>query len=505
MASRPSNVFACLVHEQPECVVDLVRNLRCLDPESAILLYDGSRDANLLDTGFPWHLHRAVVHPRPRPMSWGRLHDFALDCMRFALGELPFDLMTIVDSDQLAVRPGYSRFLADAVGDLDGLGMLGSAPGRQPRTSRIAPVTAAWREFDLWRGFLREFEGGEREFVHWTFWPATVFTAAAARDLVQLFDTNPRLQDLMRRTRMFATEEVVLPTLTALLGYRIARNPCNGQVVRFRVRYTAAQIDAALRRSDVFWLHPVSRRYDDPLRRRIRGTFDHYRTASEEETTMAKTADPGEDDLLLTWPILERMQRIEGWLAADEADLLIATTARALRELPGPHRIVEIGSYCGRSTVVIASAARASSRTAKVYAVDPHDGKVGAADQGLIDVPPTLEKFQRNVADAGLGGIVETIRKSSFLVDWRDPIHVLFIDGLHDYANVARDFHHFAPWVVEGGYVAFHDYASYYPGVRTFVDELLAGGTCSRVHLARTTMVVRKLSAHGAVPGARAP
>jgi len=28
------NVYACLVHESQECVVDLVRNLRCLDPDS---------------------------------------------------------------------------------------------------------------------------------------------------------------------------------------------------------------------------------------------------------------------------------------------------------------------------------------------------------------------------------------------------------------------------------------------------------------------------------------
>src|SRR5262249_52957128 len=93
------NIFACLVHEKPECVIDLARNLRYLDPDSAILLYDGGHDPRLLRNGFPWERYGAVVHPRPRPMEWGRLHDFALDCMRFALAEMPFDMMTIVDSD----------------------------------------------------------------------------------------------------------------------------------------------------------------------------------------------------------------------------------------------------------------------------------------------------------------------------------------------------------------------------------------------------------------------
>ena len=43
------NVFACLVHERPECVMDLLRNLRRLDPASAILVYNGGDDPGLLE------------------------------------------------------------------------------------------------------------------------------------------------------------------------------------------------------------------------------------------------------------------------------------------------------------------------------------------------------------------------------------------------------------------------------------------------------------------------
>ena len=106
------NIFACLVHERRECVVDLVRNLRYLDPSSTILLYNGGGDPDLLTRGFPFERYGAVIHPHSRPLEWGRLHDFALDCARFALERLPFDTMTIVDSDQLATRPGYSEALA---------------------------------------------------------------------------------------------------------------------------------------------------------------------------------------------------------------------------------------------------------------------------------------------------------------------------------------------------------------------------------------------------------
>src|SRR5215467_839594 len=106
------NIFACLVHESPECVGDLVRNLRFLDPSSTILLYNGGHWPQLLDSGAFRSQADVVRHPSPQPMAWGRLHDFALDCMRFALDYLPFDTLTIVDSDQLVTRAGYSEYLA---------------------------------------------------------------------------------------------------------------------------------------------------------------------------------------------------------------------------------------------------------------------------------------------------------------------------------------------------------------------------------------------------------
>jgi hypothetical protein len=46
-----------------------------------------------------------------------------------------------------------------------------------------------------------------------------------------------------------------------------------------------------------------------------------------------------------------------------------------------------------------------------VYAIDPHEGQVGALDQGISVGLPTLEKFQRNINEAGLGDVIETIQQ----------------------------------------------------------------------------------------------
>ena len=90
---------------------------------------------------------------------------------------------------------------------------------------------------------------------------------------------------------------------------------------------------------------------------------------------------------------------------------------------------------------------------------------------------------------AGLSEVVVTVLQRSYEVRWERPVTLLLIDGLHDYASVSRDFRHFEPWLADGAHVVFHDYADYYPGVRAFVDELLAGDRFARVQLADSLMV----------------
>jgi hypothetical protein len=195
--------------------------------------------------------------------------------------------------------------------------------------------------------------------------------------------------------------------------------------------------------------------------------------------------------LPLTLAILARMRAVEGWLDDDEADLLIAAAVRALNDAPNAHAIVEVGSYCGRGTVVLGSVVKAVRPAVRVWAVDPHDGKIGAADRSVA-VGPTLEKLKANLARASVADVVEVVHAAAPQVAWKEPIALLVIDGLHDYAHVSQDFAHFGPWVANGGYVAFHDYAGYFPGVVAFVDELLADGVCRKVHCAGSMIVLRK-------------
>jgi hypothetical protein len=489
------NLHACLVHESRECVIDLVRNLHHLDPGSSILLYNGSGDPGLLQNGFPWHHYNALVHPTPKPMKWGWLHDFALDCMRFGLEQTSFDTMTIVDSDQLGLRAGYSEFLANWLAGRTGVGMLGSAPSPAGVKPTAPPAVQAYKELDLWRRFLRRFPGGEQRFVHWTFWPSTVFTAEAARALLALWPDS-ELQDILKRTKIWASEEVILPTLVALLGYTVELNPCRHDYVRYRVRYTAAQLDAALASDTAYWVHPIARHYDDPLRAHIRRRLGSYEQA-EGGAPVARMEERRDAGLLLTLPILEELRTIDGWLSDEEADLLLATAARALRA-DGPRAIVEVGSYCGKNTVALGRVAQALAADARITAIDLHDGVLGSRDGKLSHLGPTRDKLERNLARAGLTERVDIRQQRTTDVAWQGPIRLLVIDGLHDYASVAADFGHFQAWVEQDGYVVFHDYADYFPGVKLFVDELLRGGGWARVRAAGSLVVLRRSSVESA-------
>jgi hypothetical protein len=268
------NVFACLVHEQPECIMDLVRNLRRLDPESAIVVYNGSGDPALLE-GLPLNCAGAVCVPDAVPMRWGFLHEFALRSMRFALRELPFDTLTIVDSDQLALREGYTAHIANAIRGTKRLGMLVNSPGRQPATTQIGPARAAYREWDMWMSFLRRFRGGERKFVHWSFWPATVFTADAVRALLPLFE-YPQLQEILSHSWIWASEEVVFPTLAVLVGFELVEHPCNYEYIRYRVLFRSEHLENATKDPRAFWMHPVPRCFDNPLRQHVRQKWNQY-------------------------------------------------------------------------------------------------------------------------------------------------------------------------------------------------------------------------------------
>jgi hypothetical protein len=218
-----------------------------------------------------------------------------------------------------------------------------------------------------------------------------------------------------------------------------------------------------------------------------------YHTALDFNPEWKASHNPSQQPELLRFAILDGMRRVEGWLDDAEADLMITATVKAASLPLDEIAIVEVGSYCGKSTVVLGMAVKqAGLRGAGVYAIDPHDGKVTGLDQSILQFEPTAEKFFHNLRAAGVADVVTPLVACANQVNWSKPIAFLFIDGFHDYENVSADFNHFAAWLPPGGLVGFHDCADYFPGVKRFVNELMSQGDFKLFDQAKSLVILEK-------------
>jgi MMP 1-O-methyltransferase len=156
-------------------------------------------------------------------------------------------------------------------------------------------------------------------------------------------------------------------------------------------------------------------------------------------------------------------ESVTGFMPPDEGRALYDA---AVRYLPGGVG-VEIGTYCGKSTVMLGAAAQEAG--AVVYTIDHHHGSEehqagweyhdsGMVDPvtGLFDTLPTL----RHTLDAARldDHVVAIVGKSTVVATgWRTPLRLLFIDGGHTEEAAQRDFDGWARWVDVGGGLIIHD------------------------------------------------
>ncbi|MFJ6753936.1 MULTISPECIES: class I SAM-dependent methyltransferase [unclassified Streptomyces] len=129
--------------------------------------------------------------------------------------------------------------------------------------------------------------------------------------------------------------------------------------------------------------------------------------------------------------------------------------------------LLEVGTYCGRSTILLADAAREAGVAA--ITVDHHRGSeeqqpgweyhdptVVDPEIGLMDTLPT---FRRTLHRAGLEDHVIAIvgRSPQVAAAWGGKLGFVFIDGGHTDEHAGGDYEGWAPHVAEGGTLVIHD------------------------------------------------
>jgi len=161
--------------------------------------------------------------------------------------------------------------------------------------------------------------------------------------------------------------------------------------------------------------------------------------------------------------IPEFISEVKGFLAEEEGLKLFELALEACSIGP----CLEIGSFCGKSTIYLGVACKIKGRT--LFSIDHHrgseeqqpgqpyfDSDLLDSQTGLID---SLQYFRGTIQKAGLEEVVVPMITKSHVAsrDWATPLGLVFIDGGHSYETVATDYKCWHPHLLHGGLLVFHD------------------------------------------------
>ncbi|TDT41301.1 putative O-methyltransferase YrrM [Streptomyces sp. BK208] len=162
--------------------------------------------------------------------------------------------------------------------------------------------------------------------------------------------------------------------------------------------------------------------------------------------------------------VLAAFEAAKGFMPAHEGRALYAAAVEA-GGLGLP--LLEVGTYCGRSTVLLADAARRAGVTALTVdhhrgseeqqpGWDYHDPETVDPELGVMD---TLPAFRRTLHRAGLEEHVVALvgRSPQVAAVWNAPLGLVFVDGGHTDEHANADYEGWAPHVADGGLLVIHD------------------------------------------------
>jgi len=149
----------------------------------------------------------------------------------------------------------------------------------------------------------------------------------------------------------------------------------------------------------------------------------------------------------------EVSDKVEGWFTEEEAKAMY----QMIKSVPKEGTVVELGSYCGRSSIIIGALAKDIGFD--FYCVDDFSS-------GEVE-----DKFKHNMEWAMAR--YKLIRGKSTEVQDQLPnnIDFIFFDTIHIYEHQKKECDIWLPKMKKEGLVAFHDYGGKYHGVKTAVDE----------------------------------
>jgi predicted O-methyltransferase YrrM len=168
--------------------------------------------------------------------------------------------------------------------------------------------------------------------------------------------------------------------------------------------------------------------------------------------------------------LLKESESVEGFLSPNEMKFLALMAAYPTAR----GEVLEIGSFKGKSTVILAKSA-ALAGDARINAVDPLTAP-SETDPDLQGAESSLKDFQRNIETHGVAEKINFHQTFSYELakTWDQPLRLLWIDGDHTYQGTKLDFEGFADNLADGAIVAIHDVLHEFDGgIRVFMENIL--------------------------------
>lgn len=159
--------------------------------------------------------------------------------------------------------------------------------------------------------------------------------------------------------------------------------------------------------------------------------------------------------------------QIKGWFNLSQAIAIQSI----VKQLPPGSKLVELGSYQGRSSVAIAAVLPPNS---VLYCVDHFKGSEEHKKWNL-NINNLLEAFTNNIERFGVKDKIYTLAMSSTEAAEKfegESLDLVLVDAAHDYDSVKADLLSWYPKLKRGGYLLCDDYEPSWPGVMRAVKTV---------------------------------
>jgi len=159
-------------------------------------------------------------------------------------------------------------------------------------------------------------------------------------------------------------------------------------------------------------------------------------------------------------------QDIEGWFDFLNLYSFIVESS------PENAKLVEVGSWLGKSSSYMAVEIANSNKNIDFYCVDTWKGSLEHSDNEMIIKDELYNNFLKNIEP--VKEYIKPIRLSSEEASKTfndESLDFIFIDAGHSYEDVYQDLRHWFPKLKNCGYFAGHDYSAAWPGVEKAVQE----------------------------------